>query len=68
MRRVSRLPFVVVIALSVLGSLAAVAAAADPTWPRELKTDMGVLTIYQPQPEKFTDNILEGRAALSLIP
>ena len=67
MSRASRMMSLVVIALFALGS-AAVAVAADPTWPRELKTDMGVLTIYQPQPEKFTDNLLEGRAALSLIP
>src|SRR5262249_17539818 len=48
--------------------VAAVATAADPTRPREMKTDLGVLTIYQPQPEKFSSNELEGRAALSMIP
>jgi len=57
MPRAPRLLSLVVLAFSVLAS-AAVAVAADPTWPRELKTDMGVLTIYQPQPEKFTDNLL----------
>ena len=41
--------------------------AADATWPRELQTDVGVLTIYQPQPEKFEDNILEGAAPLSML-
>src|SRR5262245_59241859 len=46
----------------------AVAFAADPTWPREMKTDLGVLTLYQPQPEKFSSNELTGRAALSMIP
>src|SRR5262245_51267441 len=45
-----------------------VAQAADQTWPREMKTDKGTLTIYQPQPEQFTGNILQGRAAISLIP
>src|SRR5262245_14404695 len=45
-----------------------IATAADPTWPREMDTKMGVLTIYQPQPEKFENNVLEARAALSLIP
>src|SRR5262245_2545046 len=47
---------------------AASAFAADPTWPREIKTEKGVLTIYQPQPEKFENNVLEARAALSMIP
>ena len=47
----------------------AVAGAADEKqWPRELSTDKGVLTIYQPQPEKFEDNLLEARAAVSLVP
>jgi hypothetical protein len=45
-----------------------IAAAADATWPRELNTDLGVLTIYQPQPEKFADNVLRGRAAISVVP
>src|SRR5580765_3641662 len=53
----------VVLALVVCG----VARGADKTWPREIQTSMGVLTIYQPQPEKFDNNILQGRAAISLI-
>ena len=47
---------------------ASLAQAADKGWPRELDTPKGVLTIYQPQPEKFEDNVLDGRAAISLIP
>jgi hypothetical protein len=34
--------------------------AADATWPREIQTDLGVLTIYQPQPEKFENNSPRG--------
>lgn len=58
-----------------LCALAAVAAfawvgasahAAEATWPRTLETDRGTLTIYQPQPEKFDGNSIEGRAAASL--
>jgi len=45
----------------------ATAAAADATWPREIGTEMGVLTVYQPQPEKFENNVLEGRAACSML-
>src|SRR5262245_14787002 len=57
-------------ALLVLLAHPAPGRAADPdnTWPREIKTEKGVLTIYQPQPEKFTNNLLQARAALSLIP
>ena len=55
--------------ISVLLSLAGPPAhAVDLTWPREIETKLGVLTIYQPQPEKFEDNILQGRAAVSMIP
>jgi hypothetical protein len=47
---------------------AGAASAADKTWPREMNTEKGLLTIYQPQPEKFEDNILTGRVAASLLP
>ncbi|MFI5370355.1 MAG: carbohydrate-binding family V/XII, partial [Candidatus Eisenbacteria bacterium] len=58
------------IVLAAIGVLLALgpASAADKSWPRELKTEKGVLTIYQPQPEKFENNILTGRAAASLVP
>lgn len=35
-------------------------------WPREIKTEQAVVIIYQPQPEKFADNHLEGRFAVSI--
>ncbi|HVS23997.1 MAG TPA: carbohydrate-binding family V/XII, partial [Gammaproteobacteria bacterium] len=46
--------------------LAASASAAQATWPRKVETDRGTLTVYQPQPEKFDGNTIEGRAAASL--
>jgi hypothetical protein len=48
--------------------LAANAAAVAPEsgWPRRIDTDRGVLTIYQPQPEKLVGNLLQGRAAASV--
>lgn len=46
---------------------AAAAAGNDTSWPRELDTDLGVLTIYQPQPETLTGNVVKGRAAASLL-
>jgi len=53
--------------VGIITILIAATAAADATWPRELKTDSGVLTIYQPQPETFEGNLLKGRAAASMI-
>ncbi len=38
--------------------------AAD--WPQELTSNKGTIVVYQPQPEKLVDNILTGRAAMSL--
>ncbi len=43
------------------------AADTDENWPREIETDAGIVTIFQPQPEKFENNILQGRAAASLL-
>lgn len=38
------------------------------TWPREIKTDKGLVTYYQPQIDSYVANILEGRCALSYKP
>lgn len=35
-------------------------------WPMEIKTEQGVVLVYQPQPETLTDNNLKGRAAVVL--
>jgi hypothetical protein len=42
-------------------------ADVDEDWPREIETESGIVTIYQPQPEKFNGNILQGRAAASFL-
>lgn len=60
------------IALGLLGLtttllLFPIPADADATWPREIKTEHGILTVYQPQPEKFDGNVLTARAAVSLL-
>ncbi|MBU1140499.1 MAG: carbohydrate-binding family V/XII, partial [Proteobacteria bacterium] len=39
--------------------------AQDFSWPAELSTDKGKITLYQPQLDSFEKNILEGRMALS---
>jgi hypothetical protein len=38
------------------------------SWPREIESEKGVTTLYQPQLESFKSNILEGRMALSYKP
>jgi len=35
-------------------------------WPQKIKTDKGVVIIYQPQPEALEDNLLSARAAVSI--
>ncbi len=40
----------------------------DIEWPREVSTNEGILTYYQPQIDSYTGNILEGRCAISLKP
>ena len=66
MRRI-RQGIALVIGLGLSFLWVAAAVSADKTWPREVKTDQGILTIYQPQPETFRDNVLTGRAAVSLL-
>jgi len=53
-------------AVAALTLLSAAVHAATGTWPRKLETARGTLTVYQPQPEKFDGNTIEGRAAASL--
>jgi hypothetical protein len=50
---------------AVLAVVAAVVAAEDFGWPREIPTSRGKLLLYQPQIDRFKGNILEGRAAIS---
>jgi len=38
------------------------------TWPREIEAKTFVTTLYQPELESFSGNILEGRMALSIKP
>jgi hypothetical protein len=50
-----------------LFALVAASADVDENWPREIDTELGILTVYQPQPEQFSGNILQGRAAASML-
>ena len=62
MRRVPRhIPLAAIALLLAAGPV----AGADATWPREIVTESGTLTIYQPQPEKLDGNTLKARAAAS---
>jgi hypothetical protein len=57
------------IAAFVLGMACSVcwAQAPDVAWPREVKAPDGtVITVYQPQLERWADNNLSGRAAVSV--
>ena len=44
-------------------------AAEDPVapWPLDIRHGSGVITLYQPQPERLEGNILTGRAAASFL-
>src|SRR5215213_4532264 len=47
---------------------AASAQAPDVAWPREAKAPDGTsITVYQPQVERWADNNLSGRAAVSVL-
>jgi len=47
---------------------AASAQAPDVAWPREAKAPDGTsITVYQPQVERWADNSLSGRAAVSVL-
>ena len=41
------------------------AQADEIDWPRELKLDSGVLTIYQPQVDDMVNDVVKFRAAVS---
>ena len=46
----------------------AAAPAAAVAWPREVKAPDGTrITVYQPQAEQWADNVLSGRAAVSVL-
>jgi hypothetical protein len=38
------------------------------SWPREIETDKGIITLYQPQLDSFQSDTLEGRMAISIKP
>lgn len=54
--------------LAFLAILWSVGAGAQLQWPQEISGDEGTIVIYQPQPEGLRDNLLSGRAAISLQP
>ena len=53
--------------LALLAASVAQAQTADVAWPREAKgADGTVITVYQPQLERWADNNLSGRAAVAV--
>ena len=60
-----KLFFSVIVLLVASRSLA---QAPDVAWPREVKAADGTaITVYQPQVERWADNNLSGRAAVSVL-
>ena len=54
--------------LAVLHGVASAQPAPDVAWPREVKAADGtVITVFQPQLERWADNNLVGRAAVSVM-
>lgn len=51
-----------------LALFAAVLAAGDSPWPLEVTRPGGMVTVYQPQPERLVGNTLTARAAVSWLP
>jgi len=47
-------------------STSLVDAKENSQWPQEIKTEKGVVVIYQPQPETLKDDQLKARAAVSI--
>ena len=43
------------------------ALPAEDDWPREIETEKGRVVVYQPQVDSFEKNIMEGRAAVSVL-
>ena len=55
-------------AVALLTACTSWAQAPDIAWPREARgTDGTVITVYQPQLERWADNNLSGRAAVSVM-
>jgi len=62
MNTIQRLAFITLLA----AGLARPTAAQETDWPRQIDTSRGTVVMYQPQPDALTDNVLEGRAAISV--
>lgn len=51
----------------VMATLAITSTAfAQPSWPQEISAGDYTIVVYQPQPETLNDNLLSGRAAISI--
>ena len=46
----------------------AYAASGESPWPREFQHPSATVVVYQPQPDSFKGNRLEGRVAVSATP
>ncbi len=55
-----------VLAMASMVTFLALAQSESSGWPRTIETQGYVITIYQPQTDRFEGDLLEGRAAVSL--
>ncbi len=58
--------FLYIFLLSIFSISAVIADNGKVAWPREIRHEKGRILIYQPTPESFNEDMLEGRAAVSL--
>ena len=68
-RRVRAFPILAASLLLIVATSAIVALARQneaPAWPRTIDTQGWVITIYQPQTDRYEGDRLEGRAAVSI--
>ena len=52
--------------LSLVAGAGLPASAAETDWPQQIDTQRGTVVMYQPQPDTLVENMLEGRAAVSV--
>ncbi|MCK5280684.1 MAG: hypothetical protein KAK04_19160, partial [Cyclobacteriaceae bacterium] len=51
-----------------ISQLSAQEAEPEFSWPKEIKTKKGIITLYQPQLDSYSNNVLDARMAVSINP
>lgn len=66
--KIKSLIFFLFLIFTVSGISAQDSFFTELSWPREIKTDKGLVTYYQPQIDSYVANVIEGRCAISFKP